>query len=524
MITNKTVSAPANNGDAWSQLPWHKCRKVVMRLQTRMVKAVQERRWGKVKALQHLLTRSFSGKALAVKRVTENQGKNTAGVDRQLWSTCNAKFQGIKQLKQRGYQASPLKRTYISKSNGKRRPLGIPTIKDRAMQALYLMALEPVAETNSDRHSYGFRSKRSCADAIVACQSLLARHKQLQWILECDIKGCFDNINHEWLMKNIPMEKKILHKWLKAGILESKTLYSTNVGTPQGSVISPTLANLTLDGLEKLLESHYGKIGSKRRAKLKSGVNLIRYADDFVITGTTSEVLEDEVKPLVSKFLKERGLTLSEEKTKTTGITKGFDFLGYNVRKYKKKLIIKPSKESMKRFLKKARELIKANIGSSQAVMIKLLNPLLRGWGNYYSHVCAKKAFSKIDNEVWHALWNWAKKRHPRKGMHWIKNRYFKVTNRTQWDFATSIEKNKERRNMSLVKLSDIRIRRHVKIRVDANPLDSKWSKYFEERASKTKMLKSSFSREGSLQLVYPLKKLITGGNMMDNRFEEKRT
>ncbi|WP_264688481.1 MULTISPECIES: group II intron maturase-specific domain-containing protein [unclassified Wolbachia] len=171
-----------------------------------------------------------------------------------------------------------------------------------------------------------------------------------------------------------------------------------------------------------------------------------------------------------------------------------------------------PSKESVKRFLKKARALIKANIGSSQAVVIKSLNPLLRGWGNYYRHVCAKKAFSKIDNEIWHSLWKWAKKRHPRKGLRWIKNRYFKVTNHRQWVFATSVCKNKpkEIRFMSLLKLSDIPIRRHIKIRADANPLDLKWKKYFDKRVKRTRMLASSFSREGSLLLVSPLKMLFS--------------
>lgn len=508
MITSKTVSAPTNNTETWNQLPWKKCQKVVMRLQRRIVKAVQQGRCGKVKALQHLLTRSFSGKALAVKRVTENQGKNTAGIDRQLWSTCNTKFQGIKLLKQRGYKPSPLKRIYISKSNGKRRPLGIPTIKDRAMQALYLLALEPVAETISDRHSYGFRPKRSCADAIVASHLLLASRNQLQWILEGDIKGCFDNINHEWLIKHIPMEKKILHSWLKAGFLESKTLYPTTTGTPQGGIISPILANFTLNGLEKLLESRFGKLGSKRRSKIRSGVNVIRYADDFIISGITREVLENEVKPLVSSFLHERGLILSEEKTKITSITAGFDFLGCNVRRYNKKLIIKPSKESIKRLLNKARALIKANIANTQAVLIRLLNSLLRGWGNYYSHVCAKRAFHKIDHEIMCALWKWAKKRHPRKGLRWIKNRYFKVMKQRQWVFAAPITKKKpkEIRYLRLLRLTDIPIRRHVKIIADANPLDLKWKKYFDERVKRTRMLASSFSREGSLLLVSPLK------------------
>ncbi|TSJ80096.1 MAG: group II intron reverse transcriptase/maturase (plasmid) [Candidatus Cardinium sp.] len=506
-----SVSAPTDNSQAWHQLPWKKCQKVVMRLQRRIVKAVQKGRWGKVKALQHLLTRSFSGKALAVKRVTENQGKRTSGIDRQLWSTDKTKFQGIKQLKQRGYKASPLKRIYISKSNGKRRPLGIPTMRDRAMQALYLFALEPIAETTSDRNSYGFRPKRSCADAIQASHILLAADKRPKWILEGDIKGCFDNINHEWLIKHIPIEKRILNNWLKAGFLESKTLYQTTVGTPQGGIISPVLANLTLDGLERLLEERFGKIGSTKRARLRSGVIIIRYADDFIISGNTREILEDEVKPLISSFLSERGLTLSEEKTKITHVNAGFDFLGCNVRKYNKKLIIKPSKEGIKNILKKARTLIKANRANTQAIIIKLLNPILRGWGNYYRHVCAKQAFSKIDHEVMQSLWRWAKRRHPCKGLRWIKNRYFKIRGSRQWVFASSIAGNQSK-EMRLLKLSDIPIRRHVKIRADANPLDIRWKKYFEERATRTKILRSSFSKENSLLLVSPQKKLNHDG------------
>ncbi|WP_342265212.1 group II intron reverse transcriptase/maturase [Cardinium endosymbiont of Philonthus spinipes] len=501
-----TVSAPTDNPSAWNQLPWKKCQKVVMRLQRRIVKAVQKGRWGKVKVLQHLLTRSFSGKALAVKRVTENQGKRTSGVDRQLWSTDKTKFQGIKQLKQRGYKPSPLKRIYISKTNGKRRPLGIPTMKDRAMQALYLFALEPIAETTSDRHSYGFRPKRSCADAIKASHILLAADKHPQWILEGDIKGCFDNINHQWLIKHIPMEKRMLTSWLKAGYIESKKLYHTTAGTPQGGIISPVLANLTLDGLEKLLEERFGKIGSTKRVKIRSGVNIIRYADDFIISGNTREVLENEVKPLLESFLSERGLTLSEEKTKITHINTGFDFLGCNVRKYNKKLIIKPSKEGIKNMLKKARTSIKTNIANTQAIMIKLLNPLLRGWGNYYRHVCAKQAFRKIDHEIMQSLWKWAKRRHPCKGLRWIKHRYFKVRGLRQWVFASSIAGN-HLKEIRLLKLSDIPIRRHVKIRADANPLDIRWKKYFEERAMRTKMLQSPCSKEGSLLLVSPQKK-----------------
>lgn len=361
MITPENdVSAPINNHEAWNHIKWNKCNEVVFKLQRRIVKAVKENRWDKVKVLQRLLTRSFSGKALAVKRVTENQGKTTAGVDGQVWFTPNMKLQGIKQLKQRGYRPKPLKRVYVGKKDGTKRPLGIPTIRDRAIQALYLQALDPVSETISDKHSYGFRPKRSCADAIQACYLLLARGGRPSWILEGDIKGCFDNISHEWLMKNIPMEKNILHSWLDAGILESKTLYPTTAGTPQGSVLSPLLANMTLNGIEKMLEREFGKLGSRKRAK--NGVHMIRYADDFIISGKKKEILENDVKPLISKFLQERSLELSSKKTRITSINDGFDFLGHNIRKYNGKYITKPSKDSICKLLLNLCKLIKDNI------------------------------------------------------------------------------------------------------------------------------------------------------------------
>ena len=230
-----TVCAPPAEVE-WHQIDWSKCHSNVRRLQARIVKATKEGRWGKVKALQHLLTHSLSGKALAVKRVTENQGKRTPGVDRVTWSTPGAKSKAVASLRQRGYRPQPLRRVYIPKANGKRRPLGIPTMKDRAMQALYLLALEPVAETTADSNSYGFRPERSCADAIQACFNAVRRQVSAQWILEGDIKGCFDNISHEWLLENIPTNKTILRKWLKAGFIEEKTLFPTDTGTPQGGL------------------------------------------------------------------------------------------------------------------------------------------------------------------------------------------------------------------------------------------------------------------------------------------------
>src|SRR5258707_1467458 len=234
----------------WHDIDWASVSHNVRRLQARIVKATKEGRWGKVKALQRLLTHSFSGKALAVRRVTENQGKNTPGVDKVTWNTPQKKLNAIYSLRQRDYRPQPLRRIYIPKKNGKKRPLGIPCMRCRAMQALYLLALDPVAETTADPNSYGFRPGRSTADAIEQCFIALGKQFSPQWILEGDIKGCFDAISHEWLLTHIPMEKAMLRKWLKAGYMEQRILYPTEPGTPQGGIISPVLANITLDGLE----------------------------------------------------------------------------------------------------------------------------------------------------------------------------------------------------------------------------------------------------------------------------------
>jgi RNA-directed DNA polymerase len=278
--------ACAPSGMAWNDINWCHVQAQVRRLQTRIVKATQVGKHRKAKALQWLLTHSFSGKALAVKRVTENQGKNTPGVDNIIWKTPRAKTNAIESLKQRGYSPLPLRRVLIPKKNGKTRPLGIPTMKCRAMQALYLLALEPIAETTADLNSYGFRPKRATADAGEQCFTCLALKASAQWVLEADIKGCFDNISHDWMIANIPMDKVILKKWLKAGFVFQNELFSTDAGTPQGGIISPALANMALDGLAPMLAAKFPKSKSTGRK-----MNMVRYADDFIITGDSKEWL-----------------------------------------------------------------------------------------------------------------------------------------------------------------------------------------------------------------------------------------
>ena len=474
-----TVYAASGLEVSWHRINWAECHQRVRRLQARIVKATQEGRWRTVKALQWLLTHSWSGRVIAVKRVTENQGKKTPGVDRKTWSIPEAKLQAALSLRRRGYQPRPLRRVFIPKSNGKLRPLGIPTMKDRAMQALHLLALYPVSETLADQNSYGFRPERSTADAREQGFKVLVNAERAQWILEGDIKGCFDNISHDWLLENVPMDKATLQKWLKAGYVYKDELFSTEAGTPQGGILSPTLANMTLDGLEAALRSEFGKKDTKKGNKTQ--VNLVRYADDFIITSRTKERLENEVRPLVENFLKERGLVLSEEKTKITHIEEGFDFLGWNFRKYDGKLLIKPSKKNVKAFLKTIRETVKGNKTAKQENLIRLLNPKIRGWANYHKGTAATQTFSKVDREVWKTLWQWAKRRHSSKGTHWIKEKYFKTEKNRNWIFtANTKDKDGKPQVVKLMNASDTKIERHIKIRGEANPFDPAQETYFE--------------------------------------------
>lgn len=500
------MSASSRCPVEWHQIDWGHVRKTVRGMQVRIAKAARDGKWREVQALQRMLTRSFCGKALAVRRVTENRGKLTAGVDNELWTTPKSKRDAIDSLNRRGYRPSPLRRVRIPKANGKMRSLGIPTMRDRAMQALYLLALAPVAETTGDRHSYGFRIGRSTADAMEQCFIVLARSGNAQWVLEADIEGCFDHLSHAWLLDHVPMDRVMLVKWLKAGVIDFGRFEPTKSGTPQGGIISPTLANLALDGLGPLLEERFGAPKSMKAKRHK--VHLVRYADDFVITGTSKELLEEGVVPLISGFLTERGLRFSPSKTGVVHIDDGFDFPGFNVRKYAGKLLIKPSKGNVKAFLDKVRETVKSNATSKQATVIQKLNPLLRGWTNYHRAIVAKKTFSYVDYQVFNALWRWAKRRHPHKGRRWVKDRYWSATGSRDWRFADwEVNRLGEKKRRTLMLASEVPIRRHVKVRADYNPFDPEHDAYGESRRLKVmgqvlknrKRLKTLFDRQVGL-------------------------
>src|SRR5438552_442427 len=426
MTTAQAVGAVSREAAEWYAIDWQAINRHVRRLQVRIVQATKASRWGRVRALQHLLTHSYSGKVLAVRRVTENNGKKTPGVDQEIWDTPEKKTQAVHALKRRGYQSQPLRRVYIPKSDGKTmRPLGIPTMIDRGQQALHLLALAPVVETTADKHAYGFRQQRSCADAMEQCFKAL-RSANTQWILEGDIKSCFDKISHDWLLAHVLMDRVILQKWLKSGYMEKHVLHESMDGTPQGGIISPALANCALDGFERLLQKRYP--AGKRFKSLggeKPCVNLVRYADDFVITSKSKELLEGEIKPLVEQFLQERGLELSPKKTVITHVEHGFDFLGQNVRRYPNgKLLIKPSRKNVKTFLGGIRRTIKAALGFSAADLIEELNPKIRGWANYHRHVVSKRTFARAYYEIFPCLCQWARRRHRNKHLPWLKEKY----------------------------------------------------------------------------------------------------
>jgi len=461
----------------WKTIDWNHFSTQVKRLQMRIAKAVREKRYGKARALQWLLTHSFSAKLLAVKRVAQSSGAKTPGIDGVVWKTPNQKMQAAHSLQRRGHQPQPLRRIYIpKKQKGQLRPLSIPCLIDRGMQALHLLALEPIMETEADKNAYGFRPKRSCADAIEQCFNALAKKASAAFILEGDIRACFDRLSGKWLEDNILTDKVIFAKWLTAGYMEENALHPTLDGVPQGGIISPALLVLALKGLEETLRS----VTSQR-----DKVHVISYADDFVITGTTKAVLENKVMPVVAAFLKERGLELSIEKTKITHIDEGFDFLGFNVRKYKGKLLIKPSKGNTKVFLNKTRALIKSHATATTEDLIRHLNRKIRGWANYYRHVVSKVTFRYVDDRIFLALRQWINKRHPEKNIRWKNDKYFRSQDMRRWIFSVKV---KSRRGkycfLDLFKATQLPIRRHIKIRAEANnPYDPQYAEYFSKRA-----------------------------------------
>jgi RNA-directed DNA polymerase len=469
----------------WNSINWRKSTKIVRNLRQRIFRASQDGNLKKVRSLQKLLLRSYSNVVMSVRRVCQvNRGRNTAGVDKVLVKTPEARGKLVDELREhQPWRAKPARRVYIPKANRKRRPLGIPTIRDRCLQSIVKNALEPFWEAKFERSSYGFRPGRSCQDAMYRIFGLARSTSKRKFIVDADIKGAFDNIAHMPLLEAIAgfPARELIKQWLKAGYVEEETFTPTEAGTPQGGVISPLLANIALHGMEEALGIRYNKAG-----ELISQRGLVRYADDFVVFCENEEDAQAVIS-LLTEWLGARGLTLSSEKTSIRHITEGFDFLGFNVRQYAMphttrrgwKVLIKPSRQSVVKLKEKLRQEWLALRGHNPDAVVRRLNPVIRGWANYFRTGVSSKIFSDLDSWMFTRQVLYAKQRHRNKPWPWIRARYWSKFNPhsdSQWVFGDCLS------GHYLLRFGGVSIRRHVMVKGASSPDDPALKRYWQQR------------------------------------------
>ncbi|NEO54768.1 MAG: group II intron reverse transcriptase/maturase [Okeania sp. SIO3B5] len=475
----------------WKDINWKKVEKSVFKLQKLIYRASSRGEFRKMHRYQKLLLKSYYARLLAVRRVTQdNQGKKTAGIDGIKNLSPMQRFNLVNLLASRHLKASPTRRVYIPKpGKDEKRPLGIPTMYDRALQALVKLGMEPEWEARFEPNSYGFRPGRSTHDAIEAIfDSIKLKPK---FVLDADISKCFDRINHDALLGKIGQSpyRRLIKQWLKSGVFDNNQFLNIEEGTPQGGVISPLLANIALHGMEECLNK-FAETLPGRKQENKQALSLIRYADDFVILHKNIKVVL-QAKTVIQEWLNQVGLELNPEKTKIAhtlekyeGKQPGFDFLGFTIRQWKVKstkqgfkTLIKPSSKSIKTHYRKLADICDSHKTASTKALIAKLNPVIRGWAKYFSIVVSKEVFSKLDMLLWKRLWRWASRRHPNKPSQWVKKKYFpNIKGTRNWVL------NDDEYILNLH--SDVPIIRHIKVKGNKSPYDGEWT-YWSNRIGK---------------------------------------
>ena len=500
----------------WNAVNWRRAHRLVRNLRQRIFRASKNGDLKKVASLQKLMLRSQSNVLVSVRRVTQvNRGKHTAGVDGVVVKTPKARGKLVDELSQlTPWQSQPARRVYIPKANGKLRPLGIPVIRDRCLQAMVKNALEPFWEARFEGISYGFRPGRSCHDAISKIYLLAQPHKRKRWVVDADIKGAFDNISHDYLLQTIGQfpARELIKQWLKAGYLDGADFQTTEAGTPQGGVISPLLANIALHGIEEAL-TVYKTLPNGKTVVASEGIKrntigrtvgqlaVVRYADDFVVFCETKEAAEQVIETL-RQWLQQRGLELSSEKTRIVHLTEGFDFLGFNVRLYATpqttrtgwKLLIKPSRASVTKIREKLRKVWFSLNGQNAQAVVKSFKPIVRGWANYFRISVASQTFHKLDNWMFKRAVRYARRNHPKKPAYWMKERYFGALNplypKNSWVFGD------KESGMHVLKFQWFKIERHILVKETASPDDASLQAYWALRNCKQSQdLKPSAAR-----------------------------
>lgn len=452
----------------WDLIPWDSVEESIRKLRRRIFRATREQKWNVVRSLMKLMLRSYSNLLVSVRRVTQkNKGKKTAGVDGEVALTSKARMALVRKMgNHTSWKVKPARRVYIPKPGkpGQERPLGIPSIRNRVSQTMVKNALEPCWEAQFESNSYGFRPGRSIHDAIEHCWMFLRGNGLRPWILDADIKSAFDNISHSHILESIGLMpgRELIKQWLRAGYVEAEMFHATESGTPQGGIISPMLLNVALHGLQQTLGPACG---------------YIRYADDLVVCASTREQIET-AQTTIEEWLKPRGLTLHPEKTRIVHIDDGFNFLGFSIRRYRGKCLIKPQKEKVLNFLVEIRKWLNKHKQASAENVIRHLNPILIGWSNNYKHVVSKQVLSYVSSQIWRMLWKWCLRRHPEKGKDWMRRKYFCSHKNVSWTFHARFEN----ASFYLFQIGMVSIERHTKVKGAASPDDPTLQEYWTKR------------------------------------------